>query len=306
MSEKLPALIVVLGPTASGKTSLSVRLAQEFGGAVVSADSRQVYKGLDIGTSKATKEEQQGIEHALLDVADPAEDFTLAQYQEKAFAAIDGFLGEGKLPFLVGGAGLYIDAVVENFSIPKAPPNAELRAQLERFLALRGKEELAEKLLLADPGAAGLVDINNPRRVIRAIEMIEATGLPLGQLRHKGRPRYRALKLGLERTRNQLYERCDQVVENMVAQGLIDEVEGLLKRGIGHDRLEALGLEYRQASRHLRGRYGLDEMKRRLKDDTHAYIRRQLTWFRRDSDIHWLEPENAPAEAGALIRNFLF
>lgn len=292
-------LIVILGPTASGKTSLSVALAKEYNGGIISADSRQVYRGLDIGTSKIQVHEKSGIEHFLIDIVDPQEEFSLAMYQKKAFCAIEKIYQQKKIPFLVGGTGLYIDAVVENYSIPKIPPNQKLRAKLEKM----SLAELQKKLSNIDKESA--IDLDNPRRIIRAIEIMMTTGKSIKEFQKKEAPKYRVLKIGINWPREELYKRSDQVIDTMIQRGLIDEVQDLLKNGVTHQRLYALGLEYRMVLLFLQKKYLFDEMIEALKNKTHAYIRRQLIWFRRDKNIIWLEPKNALNDARTLVENFL-
>ena len=301
-SEKpLQDLVVVLGPTASGKSALGIVLAQRFQGEIVSADSRQVYRGLDIGTAKVTPEEQALIPHHLLDVADPREIYTVSQFQQQAIAAINDILARGRQPFLVGGSPHYIQAVVDHLDIPRVPPQPELRAQLEA----RPLSELVAQLLELDPHSAATIDRNNPRRVIRALEVCLVTGRPFSQQRAVAAPLYRSLLLGVEWPRDVLYRRIDARVDERMRQGMVQEVRHLLEQGIGHERLEALGLEYRYISRMLRGEFSSeDEMVQRLKYAIHDFTRRQLTWFRRDKRIVWME--NGDVEkAEAVVREFL-
>ncbi|HEX6484847.1 MAG TPA: tRNA (adenosine(37)-N6)-dimethylallyltransferase MiaA [Ktedonobacteraceae bacterium] len=301
-SEKpLQDLVVVLGPTASGKSALGIVLAQRFQGEIVSADSRQVYRGLDIGTAKVTPEEQALIPHHLLDVADPREIYTVSQFQQQAIAAINDILARGRQPFLVGGSPHYIQAVVDHLDIPRVPPQPELRAQLEA----RPLSELVAQLLELDPHSAATIDRNNPRRVIRALEVCLVTGRPFSQQRAVAAPLYRSLLLGVEWPRDVLYRRIDARVDERMRQGMVQEVRHLLEQGIGHERLEALGLEYRYITRMLRGEFSSeDEMVQRLKYAIHDFTRRQLTWFRRDKRIVWME--NGDVEkAEAVVREFL-
>jgi tRNA dimethylallyltransferase len=294
-------LIVVLGPTASGKSALGISLAQRFSGEIVSADSRQVYRGMDIGTAKVTPEERALVPHHLLDVADPREIYTVAQFKQEAIAAIDDILGRGYLPFLVGGSPHYISAVVDNLEIPRIPPQPELRAQLEA----RPLEELVAQLEELDPQSAATIDRNNPRRVIRALEVCLVSGRPFSQQRSVGRPLYRSLLLGISWPRGVLYERIDARVDERMRQGMVQEVRDLLDQGVSYERLEALGLEYRFISRWLRGEFGSEEeMVQRLKFAIHDFTRRQLTWFRRDGRIVWVEGGDL-GEAERAVRRFL-
>lgn len=289
--------MVILGPTACGKSRLGIELARRFDGEIVSADSRQVYRGMDIGTAKATPEERALVPHHLLDVVEPTEEFSLAQYQALAFHAILDIARRGKLPILVGGTGLYGAAVADNYLLPDAPPRPELRRAIEH----RSPAELAAMLRELDPDAAARIDLANPRRVMRAIEVaLTAPGVERGK---KGMPLFRTLRLGITWPREQLYRRIDLRVDQRLALGMVDEARRLLERGVGHGRLESFGLEYRYLSRYLRGDIStLEEMAAQLKLAIHAFARRQLTWFRRDPDIHWLDASAVlESEAAALV-----
>jgi tRNA dimethylallyltransferase len=302
---RLPKLIVILGPTASGKTGLSLKLAKKFKGEIVNADSRQIYKGMDIGTGKVV--DKKGVRHYLLDIVNPDEEFTLADYKKKAETAIKDILKRGKTPFLVGGTGLYIQSVVDNLEIPAVPPNKKLRMQFEKELAatprpnpfpqgergidFRVREKVIKKwyrkLLKLDPGAAEVVDKNNPRRVIRALEVCLATGQPFSKLREKGEPLFRVLQIGINLPRHKLYEQIDRRVEQMVREGLVNETKKLLKK---YDpALPSMsGIGYKEVGECLGGKYDLAEAVQKIKYRTHAYARRQMTWFRRDRRIKWI------------------
>jgi tRNA dimethylallyltransferase len=282
----LPNLIVVLGPTASGKSSLGIALAQKLQGEIVSADSRQVYRGLDIGTAKVTPAERALVPHHLLDVVDPQEVYTVSRFQRAAIQAINTILAHGKLPLLVGGSPHYIQAVVDHFEIPHIPPQLELRAQLES----RPLADLLVQLEELDPQSAATIDRKNPRRVIRALEVCIVSGKPFSQQRGVANPLYHSLLLGINWPREVLYRRIDKRVDERMQQGMIQEVRNLLAKGISHERLEALGLEYRFISLWLRGEFSSEsEMVQRLKYAIHDFTRRQLTWFRRDKRIVWVD-----------------
>jgi tRNA dimethylallyltransferase len=297
----LQDLVVILGPTASGKSGLGIALARRFDGEIVSADSRQVYRGLDIGTAKVTPAEHALVPHHLLDVADPREVYTVSQFQQQANAAIAGILERGHQPFLVGGSPHYIQAVVDRLDIPPVPPQPELRAQLES----RPLADLLAQLEKLDPQSAATIDRRNPRRVIRALEVCLVTGKPFSQQRTMAAPLYRSLLLGIEWPRDILYRRIDARVDERMRQGMVQEVRDLLAQGVSHERLEALGLEYRFISRLLRGEYASeDEMVQRLKYAIHDFTRRQLTWFRRDTRIVWIENGNEE-EVAELVSRFL-
>ena len=293
-------LIVILGPTASGKSSLSIALAQRFHGEIVSADSRQVYRGLDIGTAKVTPEERALVPHHLLDIADPREVYTAAQFQCDAIVAINDILTRGLQPFLVGGSPHYIQAVVDHLDIPQVPPQPELRAQLET----RPLPELLALLEELDPQSATTIDRHNPRRVLRALEVCITSGKPFSEQRGIAAPLYRCLLLGIHWPRQVLYSRIDARVDERMQQGMVQEVQGLLERGVTHERLEALGLEYRFVSGCLRGEFASDaQMVERLKYAIHDFTRRQLTWFRKDERMVWIAGGNSmEQEAAGIVR----
>jgi tRNA dimethylallyltransferase len=301
MITQLPKLVVLLGPTASGKSGLGISLAQRFNGEIISADSRQVYRGMDIGTAQVTSAEQALVPHHLLDVADPREVYTVAQFQRDAIVTINGILKRHHHPFLVGGSPHYIQAVVDNLDIPHIEPQSELRSQLEK----RPLPELMEQLEELDPRTAATIDRQNPRRIIRALEVCLVSGKPFSQQRTMSEPLYQSLLLGIEWPREVLYRRIDQRVAERMQQGMVEEVQRLLDEGVSHQRLEALGLEYRYVSRWLLGAFeSEDEMVQRLKFAIHDFTRRQLTWFRKEKRIvcinggDWEQAEN-------LVKDFL-
>ncbi len=301
MKDNTSKLIVVLGPTASGKSSLGISLAQRFHGEVVSADSRQVYRGLDIGTAKVTAEEQTIVPHHLLDIADVKETYTVSQFQRQAIVAINAIAARGSQPFLVGGSPHYIQVVVDNLDIPAIPPQPALRAELEA----RSLVDLLAQLEELDPQSAAVIDRNNPRRVIRALEVCLASGKPFSEQRKIAAPLYNSLLLGLHWPRPELYQRIDQRVDERMQQGMVQEVRDLLARGVSHERLEALGLEYRFIGRWLRGEFpGEHIMVERLKFAIHDFTRRQLTWFRKDSRIVWIAGTH-PEHAEKLVQAFV-
>ncbi|TME01424.1 MAG: tRNA (adenosine(37)-N6)-dimethylallyltransferase MiaA [Chloroflexi bacterium] len=296
-------LIVVPGPTASGKSALGIALAQRFHGEIVSADSRQVYRGLDIGTAKVTAEERALVPHHLLDVADVQEIYTVSQFQQQAIAAINDIAARGLQPFLVGGSPHYIQAVVDNLDIPAVPPQPALRAELEA----RPLAELLAQLEELDTRSAAIIDRNNRRRVIRALEVCLTSGKPFSEQRRVAAPLYRSLLLGIQWPREELYRRIDRRVDERIQLGMVQEVRTLLDNGVSHERLEALGLEYRFISRWLRGEFPSEEaMAERLKFAIHDFTRRQLTWFRKDTRIMWIDGGNGAFErAEEWVREFL-
>ncbi len=306
MSEPTPAarppLIVILGPTGVGKTALSIDLCHVLHGEVVSADSRQIYRGMDIGTAKATPAEQAAAPHHLLDLRAPDEVLTVAEYQQLAYATIDAIHRRDAIPLLVGGTALYIRAVVEGLRIPAAPPDPTLRAELEKRLATEGVEALFRQLATLDPATAAQIDARNPRRVLRALEIFLLTGKPKVELEGADPPPYRILMVGLTRPRETLYARIDQRVDAMLAGGLIEETQRLLAQGYD-PRLPAMtSLGYRECIDYLAGRCDLATAAARIKTETHRYVRHQMTWFRKLPGIHWFDLETtAPAEIVTFV-----
>jgi tRNA dimethylallyltransferase len=290
-------LVVIVGPTAVGKTRLALRLAGELGAEIVSADSRQVYRGMDIGTDKPTAEERQRVPHHLVDIVDPDEEFTLARYQDMAHAAIDDMLTRDRVPLLVGGTGLYIKAVVEGWSIPRVRPNEALRAELYREAEVEGGEALHARLRQVDPVAAEKIDWRNVRRVIRALEVYLETGRPISELQRRKPPLYRVLQIGLTMERAALYQRIDQRVDRMIERGLVEEMRGLVEQGYGFELPAMSGLGYRQVGCYLRGEISLEEAIRLIKRDTRRFVRQQYNWFRLDDEgIHWFQALDDPYE----------
>lgn len=301
MMEKLPKLVVVAGPTASGKSMLGIQLAQTFSGEIVSADSRQVYRGLDIGTAKVTAEEQALVPHHLLDVVDPIEVYTVARFQQAAIVAINSILERNHRPFLVGGSPHYIQAVVDSLDIPPIPPQPELRAQLEE----RAPEELLAELKRLDPESAASIDPRNLRRVIRALEVCLVTGQPFSAQRRVSAPLYQTLLLAIDWPRQELYARIDGRVDERMDQGMVEEVRLLQEQGLTSERLDAFGLEYRFINRLLHGEFTSEaEMVERLKFAIHDFTRRQLTWFRKDSRITWIDGHHLDT-ARPFVEQFL-
>lgn len=295
----LPNLIVILGPTTSGKSSLGIALAQQWRGEIVSADSRQVYRGLDIGTAKVTPVERALAPHHLLDVVDPQEVYTVSHFQHDAIEAINTILARGNLPLLVGGSPHYIQAIVDHLNIPHIPPQLELRAQLES----RSLADLLTQLEDLDPQSVATIDRKNPRRVIRALEVCIASGKPFSQQRGAADPLYRCFLLGIQWPREVLYRRIDMRIDERMQQGMVQETHNLLMQGTSHERLEALGLEYRLTSLWLQGKFSSEaEMAQRLKYACHDFARRQLTWFRRDKRIIWIDGIEEDEKNEAVLR----
>ena len=297
-------LLAIVGPTAVGKTALSLHLAQQFGGEIISADSRLFYRGLDIGTAKPTAAEQQAIPHHLIDICRPDQTLTLGEYQQAAYTTITAVHHRHHLPILVGGTGQYIQAVLEGWGIPRVPPQPALRQALEAF----GGPELGRWLAHLDPTAAQAIDPRNVRRVIRALEVTLVAGIPISTLQRKTPPPYRTLTLGLHRDRTELYQRIDARVRQMVADGLEQEVRHLLEQGYGWELPALSGLGYRQWRPYFEGEQTLEEVIGRIQFETHRFVRQQKTWFQpHDERILWLDAA-APdllAKAETAVRHWL-
>jgi len=283
-----PHLILIVGPTAVGKTELSIRLAERLNGEIVSADSRLFYRRMDIGTAKPTPEERDRVPHHLIDVADPDEIWSLAVFQKKAMEIITDIHARGKLPFLVGGTGQYIRAVTEGWTPPEVKPDPRLRSVLEGLAEERGIHWLHAGLELIDPFAAKNIDPRNVRRTIRALEVIFTTGRPFSQLRRRKETPYNLLSIGLKRSREELYQRVDERIEAMFESGFLKEVEGLLAKGYSPELPTMSAIGYRECVRVIKGELNVEQAKVEMRRVTRVFVRRQANWFKEDDpDIHW-------------------
>lgn len=278
-----PKVIVIVGPTAVGKTSLSIEVAQFVGGEILSADSRQVYTGLDIGTGKVTKKEMRGVPHHLLDIADPRTTFTAADFIALGTDALNEVLHKEKVPIVVGGTGFYIDALLGRTSLAHVPPNEELRATLEKM----EMDELQNALKERDPERYETIDVHNRRRLIRALEIVEALGkTPPPQTESP----YTVLWLGLNTEKDTLKKNIHQRLLERLDSGMVEEVEQLHANGLTYERMEELGLEYRYVGFFLQKKITREEMVSELEKEINHYAKRQMTWFKRNKDIQWFEP----------------
>lgn len=317
MGQKLPKVIVVCGPTASGKTGVGIALAKRFGGEVVAADSRTVYRGMNIGTAKPDEDVNpppskggsiqnlfaarprmvEGVPHWGFDLVDPDEPFTVSQYQEYADGKIAEIIGRGNVPIIVGGTGLYIRALLDRPNFAGAAPDAALRAELDAM----SDESLLDEIAARDPDAAAAIDSQNRRRLVRTLEILRTTGGTLGAHQEFGAPLYDALQIGIDVPREELYARIDLRVDEMIGHGLVDEARKLLEQ-YGADSLAMTGIGYRQIADFFAKKESLREAVQHIKFDTHHYAKRQETWFRRDARILWVR---TAGEAERAAESFL-
>jgi len=281
-------IVVVAGPTAVGKTALGIALAEDFDGEVVNADSRYLYRGFDIGVAKPDLAERRSIPHHLIDILPPHGDMSLARYQDLALEAIGTVLDRNKIPILVGGTPLYINAVVEGWRMPRVPPNPSLRTALEAEARTHGLDTLATRLREVDPAAAARCG-RNLRRIIRALEVYEETGIPMSAQESKGPPPFETIEIGLTMPREALYRTVDDRVRDQMERGLVTEVRSLLESGVSEMAPAMSSLGYRQLLPYLRGESSLEQAVERIRHDTHRYVRHQETWLRRNPRLVWFD-----------------
>lgn len=293
MAHQHPPLVAIVGPTGVGKTRLGVALARRHGGEIVNADSRQVYRGMDIGTAKPTAAEQAAARHHLVDVVAPDEPFSLALFVRMAADAIADITARGRLPLLVGGTGQYVTAVLEGWRVPEVPPQPELRARLEGQAREHGAAVLHARLATIDPQAAATIDPNNLRRIVRALEVYEITGRPISTLQQRQPPPYAIRTLWLAADRERLFARIDDRVDAMIAAGLVDEVAGLHARGYDWSLPAMSSLGYKEFRPFFEQHAPLEECVQRLKWNTHAFVRKQDMWWRRLPHILKLDADDA-------------
>ena len=300
-------LLAIIGPTGIGKTKLAIQLALHFNGEIINADSRQIYRYMDIGTAKPTKEELAAVPHHLVDIIEPNEEFSLAEYQQLAEKTIQDIQARGKIPFLVGGSGLYVWAVLEGWVVPKVAPDVPFRRELEKKAEMGQGADLYQELTQIDPAAAEKIDPHNIRRVIRAIEVNKLSKTPFSALQKKQPPPFKSLIIGLTADRKELYRRADERVDNMLKQGFVEEVRTLLKMGYNLSLPAMSSIGYREIGQYLSGEMTLDEAVYKIKTGTHRFIRHQYAWFRlNDERIKWFDVEKAPeAEINRTVAEFL-
>jgi len=297
-------MIAIVGPTAVGKSELALHLAQYFPVEIISADSRQVYRYMDIGTNKPTAAERASVPHHVIDVVEPAEDFSLAMYHRLAVEALKAIQQKDELPLLVGGSGLYVWSLIEGWKIPQVSPDQKLRRKLEARAEQEGSQSLYQELQDIDPVAAAKINPSNTRRIIRALEIYNTLGQHPSQLQRKEAPGFPILLIGLTRERSELYRRIDWRVDKMIQMGLVEEVEQLLKKGYSPSLPSMSGIGYKQIGQFLRGEMTLPQAIDKIKYETHRLARHQYAWFRlSDSRIHWFDTSGAETKASTVALN---
>lgn len=292
-------VVVIVGPTASGKTGIGIELAKRMDGEIVSADSMQVYKKMNIGTAKPDREEKQGIVHHLMDVIEPDQEFNVVRFKEMAEECIKDIIKRGKMPIVVGGTGLYINSLVDNIEFAQTTSNDQYRRAMEKIALKEGSEVLHDKLKIIDEEAAKKIHPNDMKRIIRALEVFKSTGKTISQHQNESRsnpPVYNFIMLGLNMDREKLYERINLRVELMFEKGLIREVRQLIDDGIKHEMTAMQGLGYKEVAWYLEGKVTETEMIDIIKRESRRYAKRQLTWFRRDKRIIWFDSSEEKEE----------
>jgi tRNA dimethylallyltransferase len=289
MTPKLP-LVLIVGPTAVGKTELAIQLAEKLNGEIISADSRLFYRGMDIGTAKPSCEELARVPHYLIDIVNPDETLSLAVFQEKAKSIIADIHARGKLPFLVGGTGQYVRAVTQGWTPPEVTADERLRCVLEKLKEERGLEWLHARLQSLDPEAAAKIDARNVRRMVRALEVILTTGRKFSEQRGQVDSPYHLITIGLTRPRPELYQRVDERIDLMFANGLVDEVKGLLEKGYSPTLPSMSAIGYRECVSVVKGKLTIDQAKVEMRRVTRIFVRRQANWFKEsDPNIMWFK-----------------
>lgn len=295
MGNKKPTLVIVAGPTAVGKTSISIDVAKKINGEIISADSMQIYKYMDIGTAKISKSEMEGIKHYLIDEINPDEIFTVSDFQNKANQYISIIMEQNKVPIVVGGTGLYINSLIYDINFTKANSNWDLRDKYVEKAKKYGNQSIYDELKRIDIESANRIHINDTKRIIRALEIYYETGKPMSYFYkdfRKENDKYNIIFIGITMDRGKLYERINNRVDAMIQQGLIEEVQKLLEMGYNEDLVSMQGLGYKEIIQYLKGNNTLNEVIEVLKRNSRRFAKRQLTWFRRDEKIKWIDTDN--------------
>ena len=303
MTEKRP-MVILTGPTAVGKTALSIELAKKINGSIISADSMQVYRHMDIGSAKVMPEEMDGVRHYLIDEFEPDEEFHVVKFVERAKEHLEEIYAEGKIPIIAGGTGFYIQALLYDIDFTEQECDEAYRAELEQLAAEKGAHYLHNMLREVDPASADAIHANNIKRVIRALEFYHQTGTKISEHNEKEREKeaaYRSAYFVLTDERKRLYERIDRRVEKMMEQGLPEEVEALRKRGLKRENVSMQGLGYKELFGYFEGEYPLEEAVRIIQRDTRHFAKRQLTWFRRERDVIWIDKSIVGRDEDKLI-----
>jgi len=301
--QKKPKLLIILGPTAVGKTALSIELAKRLNGEIISADSMQVYKGMDIGTAKPSAEERKEVRHYLIDAVTPREEWSVSDFTERANDLVPAINNKEMLPIMAGGTGLYLNAFLEGFEFPIIPSNKALREAMEKEAKKIGSEGLHSRLKKIDKKAAERIHPNDQKRIIRALEVFEQTGKPISRLQKKSPAarKYNIQMIGLNMDRESLYKKIEARVDKMIEKGLVDEVKGLLDSGYNKNLPSMQALGYKETIGHLEGKYDKEEMVNLLKKNTRNFARRQLVWFRRFERVKWFDVEKEKDLFGSIL-----
>ena len=291
-------IIVIVGPTAVGKTYISVELAKKLNTEIISADSMQIYKGMNIGTAKITEEEKQGIIHHMIDIINPDEEYSVSEFKYDAEKIIDRLLSENRIPIIVGGSGLYVNSLIYDLDFGNTKSNKKLREYYTYYYKEHGEDALYDKLLKIDPVAAEKIHKNNIKRIIRALEVYDITGVKFSELNtdiRKKSNKYDCILIGLSMERKVLYERINQRVDEMLSNGLVDEVSSLIKKGYGKNLVSMRGIGYKEIIEYIEGNTDYEEAVNTLKQNTRRFAKRQYTWFLKDENVKWFSMDN-PSE----------
>ncbi len=304
----LKKIVAVAGPTASGKTALALKIAERFDGEVVSCDSMQIYRHMDVGTAKPSIDEMERIPHHMIDIVEPSENYSVADFVERARACIDDIISRGKLPVLAGGTGLYMDSIIENIEFGDFGSDEEFRCEMERLAEEQGNEAVHKLLKEKDPEAAEKIHPNNVRRVIRALEVCKLTGKTFTQVNMESRRQkmYDALIFAIDTQREVLYERINNRVDRMLEEGLLEEVQGLRDMGIGNEHTAMQAIGYKELMEFLDGDCNFDEAVEKIKQESRRYAKRQITWFKRNKDIQWVSVSSDEDVKKVLQKCFTF